>query len=754
MMYHDLRKVILCFLLLCTIESCQKGKETQKTTLHLLPAPQKIVQRNGISLNPENVKTIYLYSNANKNDRFAAEILKNKIHKLYHHDVNVQVVQSYKNLTRPAIVLGIPSAAQKFNTFCSGLNLPNPKKNTKQSYVLGISKNLVTISGGGNSGLFYGVQTFNQLLEDAKWNNKSLHGMLIQDWPDIKMRAVHFDERHHLDRYSYMKKNIAKLAEYKVNAIFFEFADKFKYQKYPVIAAPNSFSPEQVKNLTEYAHKYHIDIIPLVEGLGHAGYILKHKQFDNLRAYSKSNWAFNPLKKGTYKLLFDLYHETMEATPGVKYFNVGGDEVRFTGKNKQLQEYKKKHGNMSLYLRWLNKVNAYIKSQGHTMIFWDDMPLKKAGLWRLTHQNNIPKQKFDSLWASGVSKLDSVIDEFPRNAIYTQWTYGPANRGNVRIINWYKKHGFKEISATAAQRTRPLIPNYDLIPANVKSFVSLSARKHVMGEVCTAWDDSGLNTETFWSGYLASADYGWSSQSPKTINEFWHKYIYRFFGPNTNGLDHAFHDLSKRVHFWDTGIMKKGRKYLVTRQQDQLISLPSLQNTPKDGSWSAHFSKLMQSAQNEQTKCEQDIKVLEKNMSRVKKNKYNLEVFASMGRFMKADAAFVLSIGKIAKYCDQAQKAYKQGEKKKVFASLNTMAKIADSAINNYKASFDSLRNLWQETRYPKGGKGFLPNRFFHFASQREDLSYLIMPEEKLDLTGYAKKLRKEAMRYKKQGNL
>src|SRR5699024_5327215 len=114
----------------------------------------------------------------------------------------------------------------------------------------------------------------------------------------------------------------------------------------------------------------------------------------------KSFWAFNPLKNGTYDLLFDLYGETIKATPGTNYFHVGGDEVRFTGDNPQLQSYKKEHGEFSLYLRWLNNVDNYISKHGRKMIFWDDMPLKMAGLWRLTY-HKMPEEKLDSLWIRG-----------------------------------------------------------------------------------------------------------------------------------------------------------------------------------------------------------------------------------------------------------------------------------------------------------------------------------------------------------------
>ena len=229
-----------------------------------------------------------------------------------------------------------------FSDYCSGI--PDPLEGNDESYVLHINEDIITVSGGGEPGLFYGVQTLIQLMEEAKWENGSLQGVLIQDWPDIKQRLVHFNYFFHLDRYEYIKENIKKLAKYKVNGIVLEFEDQFRYQMHPVIAAPTALTPGQVKELTQFAHQYHVDIIPLVQGFGHAAYILKHDKFKHLREDPEIYQSFCPLKDETYELIFDLFGEVIEATPGVKYFHIGGDEVHVMGECPLCQEKKQEIG--------------------------------------------------------------------------------------------------------------------------------------------------------------------------------------------------------------------------------------------------------------------------------------------------------------------------------------------------------------------------------------------------------------------------
>ncbi|MCF8335752.1 MAG: beta-N-acetylhexosaminidase [Bacteroidales bacterium] len=742
---------IILFLLV-GIWSCQKQNKGTIQTSQLLPAPQNVEPKPGNSIAPEELKSIYLYSEAEDDDRFAANRLQNQLDKLFDHHLDVQMADSYKDISRPAIILGVPSEDPEFSEFASPL--PVPKKDTDESYVLDIQEDLITVSGGGHPGVFYGVQTLVQLMEEAKWANKDIPGLRVEDWPELNMRTVHLDVKHHLDRYECLKNSIVKLAKYKVNGIVFEFENKFQYQSHPAIAAPNSFTPEQVKKLTQFAHQYHIDIIPLVQGLGHAGYVLKHDEYKHLREDPESNWAFCPLKDGTYEVLFDLYRETIEATPGVDYLHVGGDEVRVMGRCPRCKKEKQEDGELGLYLTWLNKVNDFLEKHDRTMIFWDDVPLKEAEIYRFTHSETSDK-KFDSLWTKGTARLDNIIDKFPQDGVFNRWNYGLAReKGNIRILDWYNKHNFNTLSATAIQNTRPLIPSYERKPANIKSFVSLSAEKNVLGALCTAWDDAGVHFETFWMGFLASSEYAWSSKNPAELEQYWEKYIRRFFGPNTTGLISAFQNLSKRVNFWDTALMKEGRKHMIHRNGHQLRTLPDFQDTPEEGTWSEHFQSLIKSAKEEKQQCTEAIETMERNMDRVSRNGYNLKVYASMGRFMKDHCDLVLSLGKIAEYCDKAKNAHENGEKKKVIDNLTNMAATADLAWKSYKSSYQELKDVWEISRYPKGGKGFVPNRYHHFASRREDLSYLIMAEEQMNFDGYAKKLRKMAEAYEKHENL
>ena len=89
----------------------------------------------------------------------------------------------------------------------------------------------------------------------------------------------------------------------------------------------------------------------MIQGLGHASFILKHDEYKHLRDITESDWAFNPLEQETYDVQFDLYKDALEATPYGQFLHVGGDEVRVIDRNG------KKGFELNLY--WLKKVSEF-----------------------------------------------------------------------------------------------------------------------------------------------------------------------------------------------------------------------------------------------------------------------------------------------------------------------------------------------------------------------------------------------------------
>ncbi|HPZ89678.1 MAG TPA: family 20 glycosylhydrolase, partial [Flavihumibacter sp.] len=293
----------------------------------------------------------------------------------------------------------------------------------QEAYTLRITATGIQISAGHATGLFYGCQSLEQLLEDAIRFNQYIPAMTITDAPAIAYRAVHFDVKHHLDHANYYYRAIDRLARYKINAIVFEFEDKLRYRRQPLVGAPHAISIEEMAALSRYAKKRNIEITPLVQGLGHASYILKHEAYQPLREIPWNDWAFCPLHEPTYQVLFDLYRDAIEATPGSRYLHIGGDEIGNIGVCERCRPFVAKYGMGQLNAYWLKRVCAFAETQNRIPVFWDDMPLQEAGLYESTWNENISAAQADSLWQDRSAILDSLLPSFPRNGVFMRWNY-------------------------------------------------------------------------------------------------------------------------------------------------------------------------------------------------------------------------------------------------------------------------------------------------------------------------------------------
>ncbi|MEG1545239.1 MAG: glycoside hydrolase family 20 zincin-like fold domain-containing protein, partial [Tannerellaceae bacterium] len=176
----------------------------------------------------------------------------------------------YADITYLAAETG--TAIPVMGTLCS--NLPQSKHpgkgillrtttqnvpNSPEGYVLKVSSQGVTISAQGKAGLFYGLQTLEQLFEDSRDFGREIPAMQITDYPSLSYRAVHFDTKHHLDRMEYYYRAIDRLARYKVNAVIWEIEDKLRFTRRPEVAAPNAISKQEMAALCRYAIERNVE---------------------------------------------------------------------------------------------------------------------------------------------------------------------------------------------------------------------------------------------------------------------------------------------------------------------------------------------------------------------------------------------------------------------------------------------------------------------------------------------------------------
>ena len=501
------------------------------------------------------------------------------------------------------------------------------EKQPPESYRLEIKNDKIIIQAQDEAGLFYGFITLNQLLEDAIEQNTPLPLLEITDAPKIAFRPIQIDIKHHLENTSYYYDLLDELAQLKINGIILEIEDKLQYKRRPEIGSADALSIEEWRDISAYALARNIKISPLVQGLGHASFVLKHEKNKHLRDDPESDWAFNPLDPATYELQFDLYLDAMEAFPHGAYLHVGGDEVQTTGRGSGKSA-------LELNLIWLNKVTSFAAEHNRTPIFWDDMPLKQAGLMKPIYDAKMAEETVDSIWQANEPKLNQFLEQFPKNCVYMRWNYHMAESyGNGKAMDWFSSNGFQVMGATAGQTRWTLMPQRESNIDQIRIFAEQSINRNYNGLLLTLWDDDSPHFELYKRGIHAFAEFSWAGLK-RTKEEFKKAYRHRKFGSRFRSEDYAFIDaLDQPVAFWTNLLVENGihRNSLNQRPnpiEEHLIDLPDFNNK---GLWSEKYADRITQLEQQRQTVEQVTLTLERMQKEGTKARYNLDVYRQVG---------------------------------------------------------------------------------------------------------------------------
>ena len=615
---------------------------------------------------------------------------------------------------------------------------------SEEGYIMTVTRNRVEIVAKGEAGLFYGCQTLEQLLEDATDYQKPVPSCKITDFPVLAYRAVHIDVKHHLDHMHYYYESIDRLARYKINAVVFEFEDKLRYQRQSLVGAPQSISINEMAALTRYARDRHIEITPLVQGLGHATFILKHRQYAHLRELPFNRWAFCPLHEGTYQVLFDLYRDAIDATPGSKYLHIGGDEIGNIGLCPRCKPMADQEGILSLSLYWLKRVCEFAGENDRIPIFWDDMPLKHAGVYETTYQDDIASVEAAKIWERGIPELDHLLQDFPKNCVYMRWNYSMARQpGNVLALDWYKSRGLKAMVATATNAEGGMLfqpEERDKGMASsgiitIKSFIQLAAEKNIDGMLCTAWDDKSPHMENYWRGFITAAEYSWSPTS-RTLEEYDKAWLQREFGLSMPDYVSFNDQLRKGSVFWYEALYRKGgslddhnalqglsqlehwlppEEGQENKPVDYTARLIELPDPDSPGDWSRKYKDRLDMASvvtANYNALSQRLMELHNTASR---NRYYWELSSALYDLQITAPRLLLAL----KQCDSSDKLQQR-----------TGIDQVQLAIHDFQQGWANLKEVYGKTRFVAYPANYVPDRYFHLASQREDLTWMIQAQE------------------------
>jgi hexosaminidase len=664
--------IILITISIGLIPACQHNRQVHGT-YNLLPQPEILEIYGNSQLYPDSIK-FYRLDNG----------------------VSLPVPSEYVKGMEQTVKLSGPQVVfQEDKSLAMG----------DEGYMLDISKDHVTIAGDKKAGRFYGYMTLMQLMSDAREQGLPLPMCHIEDNPKLSYRAIHLDMKHHMEKKEYYYELMDQLARYKINAVIAEVEDKLGYKREPVVASADALSIEEWKELSKYAKDRYIEISPLIQGLGHASYILKHDQYKYLRDDPASDWAFNPLLPETYEVQFDLYRDALKAMPDGDYLHVGGDEVHTTGRGSGKTE-------LELQLIWLNKVCAFADEKGRTPIFWDDMPLKYAELYNPMFDTRYTKRQVDSIWKKNEPRLTEYLEQFPKNCIYMRWNYSnPGTEGNIRAMEWFTEHEFNVMGATAGQTRWVLMPQNESNMENIRSFANTSIEMNTKVLLLTLWDDDSPHFELYMRGIIAFAEYTWSGDV-RSKEEIKTAYRQREYAIALGGKEYGFVDqLEDAVEFWNTALLKSDCRNRIREMKDPaeeaVIDLPF---SGEKEEWIMNNSQRLQEAGMTIRNCNKIASIIDSMKLQTKRNLYRLEVYEQVNNLVRFSAQSLFDLQRYAI-------AQPGKEEEEALATLELLPL-------KFKTVRAELEMVYSRTRILSKPKGYLLDMDLHHHLANQSINF------------------------------
>ena len=604
----------------------------------------------------------------------------------------------------------------------------------EQAYFLKITPETVEITGNGRAGLFYGVQSLLQLLRRDHAGRLIIPESEIRDWPALQLRFIHWDTKHNQKRIETLKRLIDWHAFFKVNMIALEIEDKYEYPRHPVIGAPGAYTKAELQDLTRYALERHIQIVPNVQSPAHMAYVLKHKEFEHLKADPESNYQACMCDDEAVNLIFDMYQDMIDATPGVDYFLVSTDEVYYAGIcDKCARPYNPENRSLA-WAEFAVKAHDWLAKRNRRMIAWVEYPLQAEDIALL------PSSLINGVMGRNKSFLDAQ-----------------------------KKVGIRQLAYSSIQGSEQLFSNFSNY-GNIASTVrdGIAAGADPIGSFAAAWDDCGLHEEVFHLGWATVTQYAWNPYGPayeQTIADF----MDVFYGPGSPDMTPVYALLNEGAQFfrngWDRvtstergpGYGNSYGKGVGTTRSDNLLFLPEI---PSEGlkastKFSVDHRELIDQAEALEVKNDELLRKLNRYIGQVERNPYNLEVYLSIAYLERYFINTVLTLRDAENLMVRAQTAATEGKASNAVAHLVEASNRVGSLNDWSEVMWENVTAIWEKSRYEKGrsvgGRDFvhvLDDVKDHTADRRKGLDYLIAPFQRTDLPGWRKKLNERINQY------
>ena len=357
-----------------------------------------------------------------------------------------------------------------------------------QAYRLTVDGGRASIESADAAGAFYAAMTLAQLpvRTDAGW---SMPCVRIDDRPALPWRVLSDDvSRGPLPTMRYFEERIRTIAAFKMNGYSPYMEHVFLSPTDPLPAPLDGITPAQLRELTEYAARFHVALIPEQQSFAHMHNTLRVEQYAQA-AELPHGFLLAPNVPLSTQYLSRIIAQELAAVGKPPFFHIGSDETATLGLG-QTQAYVAQRGRSQAYADHIVAMNRLIAPSGARIMLWDD----------------------------GIENDPGIMKLIPRTAVIVNWHYGdePTFEPYIQTI---ARGGFEQMVAPGASNWNEIYPAIDTALANERRFINQGKAARVLGLFQTVWHDDGETLyEATWYPVLYAAAAAWQSGRRRSRN--------------------------------------------------------------------------------------------------------------------------------------------------------------------------------------------------------------------------------------------
>ena len=364
-----------------------------------------------------------------------------------------------------------------------------------QSYVLDIEKDGITLSGG-EAGLWHGMQTLRQILEQTGAILPCLH---IEDEPDLPNRGYYFDcTRGRIPTMEWLKKLVDRMAYYKLNQLQLYIEHTYLFRGMTELWRDDTpLTAAEIMELDRYCVERGVELVPSLSSFGHLYKLLSTKEYARLCELPDSDkqpfsvrgrmahHTINTADPDSLALIKRMIGEFMELFSS-RQFNFCADETfdLGRGRSKALVEEK---GKDHVYIGFIRELARFLLDNGRRPMFWGDV-----------------------IWS-----FPEMIKEMPEETICLNWGYLWNQREEE--TKWMHDAGAVQYCCPGCCSWNELVPLNWTAYNNIMRMCNYARKYDAIGVLNTDWGDylHVCHPDFTAVGMIYGAAFSWNSDIPE-----------------------------------------------------------------------------------------------------------------------------------------------------------------------------------------------------------------------------------------------